>query len=464
MFTSLRPHWRTTLLPALVGFLLLFLEALFAPDGRAKGFLRLGLNLVIFGIGVGFWLAFFSQFIVPVNNLHDRLNAFFHLIGYLVGCHGPILFIENGQIRQQPKTTSGIAGVMILDSASAAMLRTSHRFTRAVGPGVVFTQPGERVAGVVDLRQQRQTIGPRPSEDPFAPPQPNEGPAQYEARMRRKRETRAITRDNFEIIPQIEVIFQLDAQPGQGQTEFGYNPLAVQRAILGQVVNADLPLDTPARLIPWNELPAQLAAEAWRDLISRFTLEQIFPTQPARQPQVGLQWILQMMRNRLTQPQVPLLDFDGRNTGETTPSREFSVLSSRGIRVIEINILDLRLSPEVERELLNRWSAGWLAWARQEREQIERERRDLADQAREDALRVYAETSTHHFEAFFSTRSTDSPAEEMTAPVDWARSILLRLLRGHLMLIESRPGLKTLAVDEKQQIQELIAILESRAL
>lgn len=464
MFTSLRPHWKTALLPALLGFLILFLEALFAADGRAKGFLRLGLNLVILGIGVGFWLAFFSQFMLPVYRPRDRLNAFLHLVNYLMGDYGPILFIENGQIRQQPKTASSGVGVIVLDSASAAMLRTSHRFTRAVGPGVVFTQPGERVAGVVDLRQQRQTIGPRPNEDPFAPLQPNEGPAQYEARMRRKRETRAITRDNFEIIPQIEVIFQLDARPGQGQTEFGYNPLAVQKAILGQVVNADLPLDTPARLIPWNELPAQLAAEVWRDLVSRFTLEQIFPTQPARQPQVGLQRILQMMQNRLTQPQVPLLDFEGRDTGETTPSREFSVLSSRGIRVIETNILDLKLPPEVERELLNRWSAGWLAWARQEREQIERERRDLADRAREDALRVYVETSTYHFEASSSIHSTNSLAAGGTAPVDWAHSILLRLLRGHLMLIQSRPGLKALTVDEKQQIQELIAILESRAL
>lgn len=460
MGTRFQRHWKTTLLPILLGLLILFLDALFAPDGREKGVLRLVFNLIILGIGTGFWLGFFSQFILPVNQLRDRFNMFFHLISYLIGDHGPILFIENGQIRQQPQSSSNGAGIMVLDTASAAMLRTSHRFTRPVGPGVVFTQPGERIADVVDLRQQRQVIGPRPNGDPFAPPQPNEGPAQYEARMRRKRETRAITRDNFEIIPQIEVIFQLDARPGQGNTEFGYNPDAVQMAILGQVVNADLPLDTPARLIPWNELPAQLAAEVWRDLVSRFTLQQIFPPQPSRHQQVGLQWIVQMIQNRLTQPEVPLLDLDGRDTGEKTVSREFNVLSSRGIRVLEVNILSLRLSPEVERELINRWSAGWLAWARQEREQIERERRNLAEGAREEALRVYAKTSTLYFEAL---PSSNPHAEEAVNPKDQARSILLRLLRGHLMLIQNRPGLKTMASDEKKQIQDLIEIFETRA-
>ncbi|MCX8023784.1 MAG: SPFH domain-containing protein [Thermanaerothrix sp.] len=430
--------------------------------------LRFTLNLTFWGLGTILWLAFFSQFILPIQNIQQRVNAFYYLILYVIGRHGQIARIENGQEPPQDARSSRGPGLLILDTASAALLRTPQRFTRVVGPGVVFTEPEEQIADVVDLRLQRQTIGPRDNEDPFAPRRPEESRAEYESRIRRSSETRAVTRDNFEIVPQIEVIFRLDALPGQGNTEFGYNPQSVQQAILGQVVNADLPLETPNRLIHWNQLPAQLAAEAWRDLVSRLTLNDLFPLVPTRQGVSGLLNVIQVINQRLTQPVSPALDATGVPTGNTVPSREFDLLTSRGIRVVSVHIFNIKLRPEVERELLNRWNAGWLTYARQEREQIETLRRALAERARDQAWRIFIETTTRNFAELNMTdlsKTATPPSTNTESNADFTaemRTILLRLLRGHLALTQERPGLQALTQDEQKQILELITLLESR--
>ncbi len=463
-------RYKTIFLPVILGLVILLGSFLLAPEGLIQRSLRFIFNLTLLGIGTALWLAFFSQFMLPVRGLQDRINAFLHLIYYVTGTHGPFAFIENGQNPRPISKTSDGPGLLVLDTASAALLRTNQRFTRAVGPGVVFTQPGEQIADVVDLRLRSQTIGPRPNEDPFAPRRPEESQAEYESRIRRSNETRAVTRDNFEIVPQIEVIFRLDALPGQGNTEFGYNPQSVQRAVLGQVVNADLPLDTPNRLIRWDQLPAQLAAEAWRDLVSRLTLEDLFPLVPKRQRVSGLLNVIQVINQRLTQPESPILDASGVLTEDTVPSQEFELLTSRGIKILSVNIFNIKLRPEAERELLNRWNAGWLTYARQEREQIETLRRALAEQARDQAQRVFIETATRDFADLNMTDSPKAPTPTSTNTesnadlTDEMRTVLLRLLRGHLALIQERPGLQALTQDEQKQILELITLLEARLL
>jgi regulator of protease activity HflC (stomatin/prohibitin superfamily) len=463
-------RYKTTFWPTIIGLAILLIAFFFGPDDLAHKLLRFALNLTLLGLGTLLWLAFFSQFILPVQKVQDRINAFLHLIYYLTGSHGPIARIENGQKPPQDPRSSYGPGLLILDTASAALLRTSQRFTRVVGPGVVFTQPGEQIADVVDLRLRSQTIGPRPNEDPFAPRRPEESQAEYESRIRRSNETRAVTRDNVEIVPQIEVVFRLDALPGQGNTEFGYNPQSVQRAVLGQVVNANLPLDTPNRLIRWEQLPAQLAAEAWRDLISRLTLNDLFPLVPNRLRISGLLNVIQIINQRLTQPESPTLDAAGVPTEDPVPSREFALLTSRGIRVLSVNIFNIKLRPETDRELLNRWNAGWLTYARREREQIETQRRALAEQARDQAQRVFIETATRNFTDLNmtdSSKTTTLPSTNTDSNADLTdemRTVLLRLLRGHLALIQERPGLQALTQDERKQIQELITLLEARLL
>lgn len=463
-------RYKTIFLPVILGLVILLGSFLLAPEGLIQRSLRFIFNLTLLGIGTALWLAFFSQFMLPVRGLQDRINAFLHLIYYVTGTHGPFAFIENGQNPRPISKTSDGPGLLVLDTASAALLRTNQRFTRAVGPGVVFTQPGEQIADVVDLRLCSQIIGPRPNEDPFAPRRPEESQAEYESRVRRSNETRAVTRDNFEIIPQIEVIFRLDTRPGLGNSEFGYDPSAVERAILGQVVNANLPLDTPNRLIRWDQLPAQLAAEVWRDLVARLTLDDLFPLTLKKQRVQGLANVVQIINERLTQPEVLDLDITGNQKNGKAPSREYQILISRGIKVLSVNLFNVKLRPETDRELVNRWNSGWLTYARQEREQIDILRRTLVEEARHQAWNIFIETATCDFGDEILPSLPDSlfaspPSSDYNATLtETMRSTLLRLLRGHLTLLRERPNLKTLTYDEEKQITELITLLEARYL
>ena len=129
---------------------------------------------VIGACGLLVWLAFFAQFILPLNSLDERRAAFNRLVRYLTGSHGQAIRIENGKLIQGlgEKKRKG-PGVALLDTASAAMLRTKTAFKRAVGPGVVFTDGDEFVhQEALDLHTQVRPIpplGPLPADDPFSP-------------------------------------------------------------------------------------------------------------------------------------------------------------------------------------------------------------------------------------------------------------------------------------------------------
>lgn len=448
-----------TLLITLLGFTGLLIATLLAPGDLRKDLQRLALNLGLCGLGFLFWLVFFSQFLVPATGLRPRLQILMRFLDFISGLHGPALLIENGQIRQRKDIAERKGpGVLLLDTASAALLRTDQKFTRAVGPGLVFTTPSERLAETVDLRIQTQTIGPRPEENPFAPRQPQESEAQFEARQRRGKETLARTRDGFDVAPRIRVLFKIAAQPGEGNTEFGYNPQAVENAVLGQTINADLPLETPERLVRWNELPARLAAEVWRDLVSRFTLDELFPMgSNATQPS-ALQKISQEIRERLTKERIRGTDLYGNPSDSEIISREFNLLKSRGIHVLDVQIDDIKIRENVEKHLVTRWKAGWLNQARQEREWIELRRTQEVQKAKTEALQIYAEESTMEFASDQST-TQDPPASPQASHLK--SRVLTKLLRGHLTLIQRRPRLQKILAEEVEQIRSLLEMLEA---
>ena len=125
-------------------------------------------DIFLFSAGVVVWLAFFSQFVLPVSKLRPRLKVVDRLVAYLMGAHGPAIFIENGFVRESAgENLKRGRGVIWLDSASTAVLRTESRFTQTVGPGVHFTDFGEYLAGTHDLHTLIQTIGPDEKDEPF---------------------------------------------------------------------------------------------------------------------------------------------------------------------------------------------------------------------------------------------------------------------------------------------------------
>ncbi|HEY6073285.1 MAG TPA: hypothetical protein VIV15_07830, partial [Anaerolineales bacterium] len=236
-------------------------------------------DLVLFAIQLFIWLAFFAQFVLPVQTFDERLKIFGRLLAYLSGLRGPAIFVKNGQAvsRVGESERSGL-GVLWLDSASGAVTHISVSFKNTFGPGVHFTGWGEKVGETVDLHTQVQKIGPVETDLPFEP-KGDSAEDVYAEVQRRRTMVSALSRDGIEVVPNISVEFKIDADPIRGDqpgSHFGYSEEAVRQAVINQAVNPNALPNTLEFKVAWNELPAALAADLWREYLSKFTLGQLF--------------------------------------------------------------------------------------------------------------------------------------------------------------------------------------------
>lgn len=253
---------------------------------RSLGGLRANLIFLIidgfiFFLGLLIWLAFFSQFVLPVQTFSERQKIFDRLLTYLGGGHGPAIFIENGRLRQSlgERNKKG-PGVLWLDSASAAVTRTATSFKQTIGPGVHFTDRGESIASTVDLHKQKQTLGPRGDENPFAEKKDGQKEDEFNKIQKRRLDVSAWTRDGIEVVPNVSVTFEIDADPVKDPavpgSRFGYSEEAVFKAIVREGINPDAPRDAQRRLVAWNQLPALIAVDLWREYLAKFRFRQLF--------------------------------------------------------------------------------------------------------------------------------------------------------------------------------------------
>jgi len=433
------------------------------------------------------WIAFFAQFVLPVQTVADRQKIFERLLTYLSGMHGPALFIENGIIREHigERSKKG-PGVVWLDSASAAVTRTPVKIKQTMGPGVHFLSGGEFIAGTVDLHVQSQALGPKESDKAFDT-QTDLDSSEFQQIQDRRKQVSAWTRDGIEVVPNISITFRLDTgfpSPGQPGSRFGFrtgitkkargnearDKEAIQKAILGEGINPNISSDSPRHRVAWNQLPALLAVDVWREYVGKYTLDELFraeqevtpppppmpepseeeidllsqpiqvgasqnkfedsltamlreinklmdrtikwfegakkdelkksapimtPPAPAtkREPQkkTAIQVINDMVKARLTQPEVDVFDDHGKRVAGAIPSPEFRLLQSRGLKVANVSLSNIRFHPTIEDAIINRWSATWLNNAKEEGKQIERRRSIIEAAGQEQAFRQYAE-------------------------------------------------------------------------
>jgi len=185
---------------------------------RDTAIITLSIVFFPFFLLVSLWTV--SQFVLPVSQSSDRLDVFARLILFLTRRLGPAVFVKEGEIRGSiEELQSSRPGVAFVDLTSALVLerqpfimstgggvsvwerrRRSRQQTpdesetetaprspmvRIAGPGITFTQAGERIRGVVSLRRQFSI-------------QPN---------------TKSITRDGFEVVSHIVTIFSLGEPP-----------------------------------------------------------------------------------------------------------------------------------------------------------------------------------------------------------------------------------------------------------
>ena len=443
----------------------------------------------IFPVLLVIWMAFFAQFVLPVRTFRDRQKIFDRLLTDLFGGHGPALFIENGEIKEHSgeRLKTG-PGVVWLDSASAAVTRTATSIKQVIGPGVHFIDKGETIAGTVDLHTQTQSLGPKETDNPFAEKTEEQGEEEYQQVQDRRKMVSALTRDGIEVIPNISVVFRVDTgfpKEGESGSRFGYrtgitrkakeneekDKEAIRKAIIGQGINLNALPDSPRRRLAWNELPAALAVDVWREYVAKFTLDELFsPTQtvppppeklpppsekeedlfqplPAgtargslqggvtallreinllmkkmiewlegkkeeKKPQVteapqppapenkkpkepekktALQVVNDMVKARLTQVEIDILNDTGRRGTGKVNSDEYRLLEARGLKVQNVSISSLRLNPTVDEQMIKQWSATWLNNAKSESDQIDRKRNIVETSAREQSLIKYAE-------------------------------------------------------------------------
>ncbi len=148
-----------------------------------KALILLMVNLVVY-LGCYFIiLKWVSLFVLPARDSRERQQVFDRLIGYIFKLHGPAVFVKNGELitrkeeqgRNEP-ARGWFASLAFVDLASAVVLESrphppaislSKRAAsaagtrspiRALGPGIGFLPPGERIRGSVDLRKQSRLL------------------------------------------------------------------------------------------------------------------------------------------------------------------------------------------------------------------------------------------------------------------------------------------------------------------
>lgn len=526
---------------------LLVLVALYGWQMYRIGGVQASLLYILFDLACLFpimlllWVAFFAQFVLPVRTSGDRQRIVERLLTYLSGGHGPTLFIENGVIKEHSGERHKTGpGVVWLDSASAAVTRTAVRIRQTMGPGVHFLGSGEFIAGTVDLHNQSHSIGPRESDKPFDGPDGLD-PGEYQQVQIRRKEVSAWTRDGIEVVPNISVTFRVNTgfpREGQPGSRFGYrtgitrkdreneqkDQEAIQKAILGEGINPNISSDSPRHRVAWNQLPALLAVDVWREYVAKYTLnelfrsDQIFPPPPPPVPepteeeidllsqplQVGasqnrmvdslssmlreinklmdraikwfegtkseepkkyeplvlsparaanaepqrktaLQVINEMVKARLTQPEVPAYDDHGVRGSGTKHSNEYDLLQSRGLKVLGVGISNIRFHTTIEDTIIKRWSATWLRTAEEEKRQIERRLNILQTAGQDQAIRQYAEKL-----------STDLLRKRPAGVPETLKTLIMRT-RG--IIIENE-RLRQNMVEEQEVFEEIIKWME----
>ncbi len=301
------------------------------------------IDAIVFLAVLGLAMGMLAQFVLPARTWKERRAVVGRLLLYFAGAHGPVVFIQHGQEVAGRGDRDRIGpGVLLVDTCSAAVLRTATRFTRAVGPGIVFLQPGERVAEALDVRRQIRRLRAR-LPDPETPAVP--GPS-----------SQALTRDGVPVSADLSVTFMLDPghnlAPREGQSAhlppYEVHPPSAERAVYGHAYGEHEDL-------PWTELPLRLVVDLWREEVKRYRLEDLLGSRQQAGP--ALAGIRSALLQRLT-PTMPARQ-ESALAARPPGSRELQVLQSRGIRVMDIAISNLLLPEAARRERLAAWLKDW---------------------------------------------------------------------------------------------------------
>lgn len=342
---------------------------------------------------------FFSQFVLPVQTDKDRSEIYKRVSGF-DGSRGPTLFVKNGKvIKHEGEMEKEGPGVIVLDSASAAVLQTNTRIIGSAGPGIRFTEKGEYITRNegVDLRTQLQFIGPQVGEQMLFN---TYQPAEAKKLETLKEKTAGQTRDGFEVSATLSIKFRIKP-PAEGLpasesgfiSQYGYNAAAVLNAVSREVIELGISDEKRDRM-EWNRLPAHLVVNLWREYARKFKLEDLFKSEGVS----GLQTIQEMINRRVKRAEVVNLDDTGLPTGESIPSLEYRQLEDRGLEILEVRIHNVLFDPLIEENTIKNWKTEWTNAAKREEEQLNEREKLLETNARMEATKYFAKTASLKFD------------------------------------------------------------------
>lgn len=333
-----RPWFRT------VAGLVLWLGAywlLFRWSAPERSPLALIFDIGLFGASFLLMVALAAQFVLPVRTGGDRSAVVQRLLDYALGSRGPVLFLRQGKtIEAKGERSRRGAGVLLADHTSAGVLRTETRYTRSIGPGVTFTEPGETLAESLDLRRQVRVVESTP-------------PAVDGGLRGDSSDSVALTEDGIPISADLRVTFMLDpghaSPPREGQypnqPPYEFNPRAAERAVYGHAHRAN-------QTTAWTDLPMVVVVDLWREEVKRWRLESLLAS--GGSSPTPLAQIEAAMSEKL----VITTELRRDATDHPLP-REMEVLRRRGIRVLSVEVANLQVPEPVREEHLRSWRETW---------------------------------------------------------------------------------------------------------
>ena len=139
-------------------------------------------------------------------------------------------------------------------------------------------------------------------------------------------------------------------------------------------------------------------------------------------PKTAMQIINQMIKARMTQTFVPILDESGRVLEGYTISEEFKKLQERGLTVTSVGVSSLRLPPVIEERITKEWNANWLSNAKAESKRIEQRTTFVKEDAKQNALRDY----TIHLSTSIIRTNPNDMMQALLALLERSRNEVIR--------------------------------------
>ena len=433
---------------------------------------------IFLGYGFTFflWLLLTSfQALLPVETLDEVYETMSHQIMYLMRSHGPAIFVLDGKMdHSADELTRPGPGVIVVNFNSAIVLETLvgrggclmapsylvRRLmnwmnktqpgpkSRVAGPGVVFTSGSERIRSVVDLRKQSRAANTRISaytrdgievnSNVFAVFTIGQRPDVIELTYQGERRE-----ENLKIISTRRVgrnLIEVKTLPGEEldpvdlAEAHNYARIPNQHRDAQKYVEVERPRHEPEfdtqrvfnavyaqarnpqeQVVPWTELPAQVAADLYRSLMPTHNYNDLYALDdPAGEsfpiPEIrrrfrvklrnkGLLWYRVVFHRSL----VPLVD-GTYNASDLfiSPYLAFTgsqVLRDRGIKVLAAGFSSpLPASPEVYQQRLAHWRAEWEHDTALKRSEYELEATRIRNHARAQAQHDLTQALSQIFE------------------------------------------------------------------